>query len=151
MRQQFCKSFLARAATLAIFAGCALAANHHELNGTWQLVPARSEFHGEPVMRSGVITIDDREGNIYISRNFTYGDANESTTSTFSTDARENTSIKEPGVRNKTQWEHDVLKVTTTRDGITSVERYRLGGDGSMVLMIDRPGHAVETLLFQRQ
>ena len=72
MRQQFCKSFLARAATLAIFAGCALAANHHELNGTWQLVPARSEFHGEPVMRSGVITIDDfvayREHHNFIFR-----------------------------------------------------------------------------------
>jgi hypothetical protein len=151
MRQQFCKSFLTGAAAFAIFAGYALAANHHELNGTWRLVPARSEFHDEPGIRYGVTTIDDREGNIYILRNFTYGDENQSTTSTFSTDARANTSIKEPGIRSKTQWEHDVLKVATTRDGTTTVERYSLGGDGSMVLTIVRPGHAVETLLFQRQ
>jgi hypothetical protein len=147
MWRQFSRNFLAA----AIFAGCALAAHHHELNGTWQLVPARSDFQGEPVIQSGTVTIDDREGNVYISRSFSYDEPNQSTTSTFSTDARENTSIKEPGVRSKTQWEGNVLKVTTIRGGATTFERYSLRNNGTMVMMIDRPGHASETLLLQRQ
>ncbi|MGD1090388.1 MAG: hypothetical protein ABSB35_00195 [Bryobacteraceae bacterium] len=151
MRRQSCRSFLTGAAALTIFAGCALAANHHELNGTWQLIPSRSEFHEEPVIESGTITINDRESNIYVSRNFTYQGANQSTTSSFSTDSRENTIIKNPGVTSKSKWEGGVLKVTTTREGITTVERYSLRGDGSMVLMIDRPRRALETLVFQRQ
>jgi hypothetical protein len=151
MQRRSCRSFLIGAAALAIFAGCAVAANHHELNGTWILMPARSEFYGQPVLESGTITINDREGNVYVSRNFSYEGMNKSTTSSFSTDARENTSIKDPGVTSRTKWEGGVLKVTTTHDGATMVERYSLRRDGSMVLMIDRPGYAPETLVFQRQ
>jgi hypothetical protein len=151
MQRRSCRSFLIGAAALAIFAGCAVAANHHELNGTWILMPARSQFYGEPVIESGTITINDREGNVYVSRNFTYQGANQSTTSSFSTDSRENTSIKDPGVTSKTKWEGGVLKVITTQDGTTTVERYHLRADGTMVLMIDTPGRAPETLVFQRQ
>jgi hypothetical protein len=151
MWRQPYRDFLRGAVALAIFTGCALASHHHDLNGSWQLIPARSEFHGESVIQSGTVTIDDRQGNIYVSRNFIYDGANQSTTSTFSTDAREKTSIKEPGFKSKTQWKGDVLEVTTTRDGATTVERYSLRDAGTMVLMIDRPGHALETLLFQRQ
>jgi len=89
--------------------------------------------------------------NIYVSRDFNYDSADRSATSNFSTDARARSSIKEPGVRSKTEWKGDVLQVTTTQDGATTVERYRLRDDGAMELMIDRPGHAVETLLFRRQ
>src|SRR5579862_4804521 len=122
------------AAGLALFAGYALAVNHHGLNGTWQLIPKRSEFHGEPIIKTGSVTIADREGNIYVSRNFTFDGVNQSTSSTFDTDARARTTIKELGIRNKTEWKGDVLQVTTTRGGATTVERYSLSADGIMVL-----------------
>jgi len=31
------------------------------------------------------------------------------------------------------------------------VERFKLSGDGSMMLTVDRSGHRTETLFFQRQ
>ena len=138
-------------AALAFFAGSALGVNHHELNGTWQLIPERSEFHGEPAIETGSVTIADREGNISISRNFSLEGANQSTSSTFDTDGRAKSSIKEPGIKSKTEWKGDVLQVKTMREGRTTVERYSLGPDGMMVLMVDRPGHAAETLFFERR
>jgi hypothetical protein len=150
MWTQSCRNFLTGAATLAIFAGLAIASNHHDLNGTWQLVPSRSELNGEPVIQTGTVTINDRERNVYVQRNFNFDGANQSTSTTFSTDAREKTSIKEPGFKSKAKWDDDVLKVTTTQDGVTIVERYSLRDDGTMVLQIDRTGHQPETLFFQR-
>ena len=117
---------------------------------SWQLIPERSEFHGEPAIQTGTVTIDDREGNIYVSRNFNYDEADRSTSTTFDTDARAKTSIKEPGFKSKTEWKGDVLQVTTTREGATTVEHYRLLDDATMVLTVDRPGHAPETLFFRR-
>jgi hypothetical protein len=151
MKSEAWRNFLTGAAALAAFAGSALAVNHHELNGTWQLIPERSEFHGEPVIKTGAVTIADREGNIYVSRSFNFDGVNQSTSSTFDTDARAKTSIREPGIRSKTEWKGDALQVTTTRDGATTVERYSLSADGIMVLTVDRPGHAAETLLFERE
>jgi hypothetical protein len=139
------------AAALAFFAGDALAVNHHELNGTWQLIPERSEFHGEPIIKTGSVTIADREGNINVSRSFDFDGVNQSTSSTFDTDARARTSIKEPDIRSKTEWKGDVMQVTTTRDGATTVERYSLSAAGIMVLTVDRRGHALETLRFERE
>lgn len=151
MQSKVRRSLLTAAAALAVFAGNALAVNHHELNGTWQLIPERSEFHGERVIKTGSVTIADREGNIYVSRSFNFDGVNQSTSSTFDTDARAKTSIKEPGIRSKTEWKGDALQVTTTQNGATTVERYSLSADGIMVLTVDRPGHAAETLLFGRE
>jgi hypothetical protein len=154
MWKQTCRNFLTGAATLAVCAGLGaalgLAANHHELNGTWQLVPSRSELNGEPAVETGTVTISDREGNIYVSRNFDFDSANLSTSSTFSTDARAKTSIKEPGFKSKAKWDRDALKVTTTHEGVTTVERYTLRDEGTMMLQTDRTGHHPETLYFQR-
>ncbi len=151
MWTQTCRNFLTGAITLAIFSGLALATNHHELNGAWQLVPARSEFHGEPVIQTGTVTINDREGNIYVQRNFDFDGAKQSTSTSFSTDARAKTAIKEPGFKSKAKWEGGVLKVMTTQNGINIVERYSLRDDGDMMLQIERTGHQPETLFFQRQ
>lgn len=150
MWRQPYRYFLTGAAALAIFAGSALASNHHDLNGSWQLIPERSEFHGEPAIQTGTFTIEDREGNIYVSRNFNYDQADRFTSSTFDTDARAKTSIKEPGLKSKTEWKGDVLQVTTTREGAVTVERFRLLDDETMALTVDRPGHATETLFFRR-
>jgi hypothetical protein len=151
MLTQTCRSFLTGAATLAMFAGLSFAGNHHVLNGTWQLVPSLSELHGEPGIQTGTVTINDREGNIYVQRNFDFDGANLSTSATFSTDARANTTIKEPGFKSKAKWDGGILKVTTTRDGMTTVEHYSLREDGHLVLHVDRTGHQPETLYFQRQ
>lgn len=145
------RNFQRVAAALAVFAGYAFGINHHELNGTWQLIPQQSEFHGERSIESGTVTIADREGNIYVSRNFDYDVANGSRSSTFETDARAKTTIKEPGVTSKSEWKGDSLQVTTTRNGTTTVERYRLDPDGTMVLTVNRPDHAAETLVFRRE
>src|SRR5512135_1615903 len=113
MRQHICRNFLLSGAILAIFAGLSFASNHHELNGTWQLVPSRSELNGERAIQSGSITINDREGNVWVSRTFNFDDANRSVTTSFDTDARHNASIKDKdsGFKSKAKWEGNVLKV----------------------------------------
>jgi hypothetical protein len=151
MSRQTCRIFLIQAAALAVFAGLGLASNHHVLNGIWQLVPARSELHGEPAIQTGTVTINDREGNIYVQRNFDLDSANLSTSTSVATDARAKTSIKEPGFKSKAKWEGDMLKVTTDHEGITTVERYSLLGDGTMMLQVERTGRPSETFYFQRQ
>ena len=93
-----CRNFLAGAAAFVMFAAMGWAANHHELNGTWQWLPARSVLNGEPAMKSGTVTIRDREGNIYVSRNFDFDSANTTFNGSFSTDARAGTAIKQPGL-----------------------------------------------------
>jgi hypothetical protein len=149
-----CRNFLSTAGALAVitglFAGAAYANHHHELNGVWQLIPARSELHGEPAIESGTVSINDREGNITVERNFTLDSAKQTTSTSFVTDARHGSSIKEPGFKSKSKWEGDVLKVTTDHEGMTTVERYSLVGDGTMVLQVDRTGRPSETFYFER-
>jgi hypothetical protein len=147
-----CKTFLKGAGTLVVLSALAWANHHHDLNGTWKLVPARSEFGGEPVLQTGTVTINDREGNISLSRNFTFDGANQTVSYSSSIDGKVSASIQEgPAFKTKAKWEGDVLTVRSTQDGITTVERYRLGGDGSMLLTLDRPGHRTETLTFERE
>ena len=49
MSKQTCRNFLIGAGTFALFAGLGFAANHHAMNGTWQLAPQRSESPGPRV------------------------------------------------------------------------------------------------------
>ena len=149
MWSKTCKSLLV-AASIFLSAGVALA-HHHELNGTWQLVPTRSQLNGEPAIQSGTVTINDREGNIYVDRSFSLEDGNRSVTTSFSTDARAKTSIKQTGFKSKAKWEGNMLKVVTTNDGMTTIERYSLAGDGTLVLQVERSGRPSETLYFERQ
>jgi hypothetical protein len=123
------------------------------MNGTWQLQPEHSEFNGEPAIQSGTVTINDREHNVYVLRNFNYDTPSQSTTTSFATDARHNASIKdkETGFKSKAKWDGDVLTVNTTQNGNSVMERYTLRDDRTMTLQIDRPGHQPETLYFQRQ
>jgi hypothetical protein len=152
MSRQTCRNFLTGAVTLAMFAGLGLAANHHAMNGTWELVPQRSELHGEPAIETGTVTINDREHNVYVQRSFNFDAANQSTSTSFSTDARQGASIKDKeGFKSKAKWDGDVLKVVTAQDGVNIVERYSLREDGTMMLQIDRTGHQPETLYFSRQ
>jgi len=152
MTRQSCRNFQTCVFAVVLFTGCALASNHQSMNGVWQLVPERSEFNGEPAIQAGTVTINDREHNVYVSRNFTFDSPSESTTTSFSTDARHNASIKdkETGFKSKAKWDGDVLTVTTTQQGSSVMERYSLRDDRTLVLQLDRPGHQPETLYFER-
>ena len=152
MSLEICKRFLKGFVALVFFSMYASAADHHhDLNGTWKLVPTRSEFAGEPALQMGTITINDRDRNITVSRNFTYEGANQTVSYSSSIDGRLKSTIPGPDFTAKAKWDDNVLKVMSTQNGITTEERFRLTGDGSMMLTVDRPGHRTETLFFERQ
>jgi hypothetical protein len=151
MALQSCRNFLRCVAGMVLFTAFVWANDHHRLNGVWQLIPARSEFNGEPVIQTGSVTINDREGNVFVQRNFSFDAPEQSTASSFSTDSRHGATIKEPGFKSKTKWDGHVLTVTTTRNTEITTERYSLRDDGTMMLQVDRAGHQPETLYFQHQ
>ncbi len=125
---------------------------HPSLNGTWVLVPTRSNFAGEPVLQTGTVKINEREHHMYISRSFNYDGASGGFDYSFTTDGQENSTIhKGQTFKSKAGWDDKVLKVKTTRDGLTTVEKYTLAPDGTMVLTIERPDHQLQALVFQRQ
>jgi hypothetical protein len=104
------------------------------------------------MLQSARITINDREHNISISRNFTSEGENTTSSYTFDTDARENATIRQgAGFKSKAKWDGDVLKVTTTRPNGVEMERYSMQPGGTLMLLIDRPDHRTLTLYFQRQ
>jgi hypothetical protein len=123
MPKHSCRNFLRWAAAGALFVGFAVASDHRALNGVWQLIPARSEFNGEPAIQTGTVTINDREHNIYVQRNFNFDEPNRSTSSSFATDSQENATIKQPGFKSKAKWDGRVLTVATARNGETTLER----------------------------
>jgi len=136
---------------LMLLAGPALAANHHSLNGTWKLIPNRTEYAGEPAVQTGTVTINDREHNIYISRNFSYDGQNQTSDYNFTTDGRENSSIHQGKTfKTKAKWDGRVLNVTTISDKGEEHERYSLEPDGTLMLIVERSGHAPMTLHFEQ-
>ena len=131
----------------------AFAHEHTALNGTWILVGAKSDFGGQPVLKSGTVTIDERQGNITVSRSFAYaGAAGETVFYKDMTDSRNNASIRAgKDLKSKARWDHDVLKVATTQSGVTTLESYSLAPDGSMVVSAQKPGQTPMTLVFRRE
>jgi len=116
--------------TTVLFAFAAFARDHNALNGTWTLVPAKSDFAGQPVVQTGTVTISDRQGIIIVSRNFVYEGATETFFYRDITDAENNATIHSgKDLKSKTRWDHDVLQVTTTQSGAITVERYSLAAD----------------------
>ena len=54
--------------------------------------------------------------------------------------------------QSKGGWDHDVLRVTTTREsGATTEESYTLAADGTLMASVIGPGHKPISLVFQRQ
>jgi len=151
MSAKSCRNFLMTALSLAMFSGVALASHHHELNGTWQLVASRCQFNGEPAIEAGTVSINDREGNIWVERSFSLEDGNKTVTTNLATDSRHGSTIKEPGFRSKAKWDGDVLKVMTNHEGVITAERYQLASDGGMLMQVERSGRQPETLYFQHQ
>jgi len=137
--------------TTLLFAFSAFARDHSALNGTWTLVPAQSDFAGQPVVQTGTVTIADREGIIIVSRSFVYEGATETFFYSDITDSQNSATIHTgKDLKSKTRWDHDILKVTTTLSGLTTLESYVLSADGTMMVNVERPEHKSITLFFQR-
>ena len=114
MRYLLCKTFLAGVTTLVLFTVPVFAHDHKNLNGTWNLIPTRSDFAGQPAIETGTVTINDREHNIYVSRNFSYDGKRDMFSYSFSTDGRENSTIHNgQAFKSKARWDGDVLKVVS--------------------------------------
>jgi hypothetical protein len=138
--------------TTLLFGLSALAYGHNLLNGTWTLLPAQSDFAGQPVIQTGAVTIDSREGNVTVSRNFVYEGAAETIFYRSMADAENGATIHSGrDLKSKVKWDHDVLKVTTTQSGVVTVESYSLSPNGTMLASVVRPDHRPITLVFQRQ
>jgi hypothetical protein len=138
--------------TTLLFGFSAFARDHSALNGTWTLVPAKSDFAGQPVVQTGTVTINDRQGIITVSRSFVYKGATETFFYSDMTDAEHNATIHTgKDLKSKTRWDHDVLKVTTTQSGATTLETYTLAADGAMMVSVVRPQQQPITLVFQHQ
>jgi hypothetical protein len=137
--------------TTLLFACSAIAADHRAMNGTWTLVPTKSDFAGQSVVQTGTVTIDDHQGIITVSRSFVYAGATETFFYSDMTDAEHNATIHSgKDLKSKTRWDHDVLKVTTTQSGAVTVESYALTADGDMTVNVARPDRKPITLVFQR-
>ena len=137
--------------TALLFAFPAIARDHRAMNGTWTLVPTKSDFAGQPMVQTGTVTIDDHQGIITVSRNFVYAGATETYFYSDMTDAEHNATIHSgKDLKSKSRWDHDVLKVTTTQSGAITVESYALAADGIMTVSVARPEHKPITLVFQR-
>ena len=138
--------------TTLLFAFAASARDHSALNGTWTLVPAKSNFAGQPVVQTGTVTINDRQGIIIVERNFVYEGATETFFYSDVTDSEHNATIKTgKDLKSKTSWDHDVLKVKTTQSGAITLESYSLAADGTMMVSVERPAHKPITLVFQHK
>jgi hypothetical protein len=138
--------------TTLLFTVCAFGRGHNELNGTWTLVPTKSDFAGQSVVQTGTVTIDDRQGIITVSRSFVYEGATETYFYNDMTDAVHNATIKTgKDLKSKTRWDHDVLKVTTTQSGAVTLESYSLAADGNMLVSVVRPEHKPITLVFEHK
>ena len=128
------------------------AREHSALNGTWTLVPAKSDFAGQPVVQTGTVTISDRDGVIIIERNFVYEGAGETYFYRDSLGSEHNDTVHSgKDLKTKTKWDHDVLKVTTTQSGAITLESYTLQPDGTMTVNVIRPDHKPITLVLLRK
>lgn len=137
---------------ILLFAASSLGREHSALNGTWALVPAKSDFAGQPVVQTGSVTIADRQGIIIVSRSFVYQGAAETFFYRDITDAENNATIRTgKDLKSKTRWDHAVLKVTTTQSGMATLESYALAADGTMMVTVEKPEHKPITLIFQRE
>jgi hypothetical protein len=138
-------------ATLLALSLVAFGRNHTALNGTWVLEPTHSDFAGQPVIETGTVTINEREGDITVSRDFAYQGADKTYFYRDMVDSENNATIRKNDVKSKARWDHDVLKVETTRAGAVTTETYALAPDGTMKVNVVKPGSAPITLVFVRK
>jgi len=152
MRKYSTTTITAAVLITLLFAFSAFARDHSALNGTWTLVPAKSDFAGQSVVQTGTVTIADHDGIIIVSRSFRYEGASDTYFYRDITDSEHNATIRTgKDLKSKTKWDRDVLKVTTTESGAVTLESYTLTADGTMMVSVERPEHKPITLFFQHQ
>jgi hypothetical protein len=152
MRGKWCKTFLPAIATLAFFSATAWAVDHHhDLNGTWILIATPHQPNGASAIGAGTVVIEDRQGNVYISQNFTYSSPVQGVSTALTLDGRRGATARDGNLTGKAKWENGALQVKTTENGLTSVERFSLQPEGTMMLTLDRPGSPTATLFFRRE
>jgi hypothetical protein len=152
MRKSSTTGIAGAALMTLLFGFSAFARDHSSLNGTWTLVPAKSDFAGQPVVQTGTVTINDHQGIITVTRNFVYKGATETFFYSDMTDANNGTTIRtSKELKSKTRWDHDVLKVTTTQSGTVTLESYTLTADGTMTVSVVKSGQTPITLVFQHE
>ena len=125
---------------------------HPNLTGHWVLIPEDSTFRGQPATETGDITIEQRHGQLFISRHLNVdGDAG-GMAYNFSTDGHVNSTIHEGHeMKTKASWDGDTLKVRTTMHGEVTLEQYRISPEKDQLLLtVDTPDHQVSTLVFRR-
>jgi hypothetical protein len=135
-----------------LFAFTAFGREHVALNGVWTLVPSQSDFAGQPVIQTGTVTINERDGDITVTRSFKYEGASDTFFYRDITDSENNATIhtgKE--IKTKTRWDHDVLKVTTTESGAITLESYSLAADGTLLVSVAKPDRKAFNLVFHRK
>ena len=138
--------------TTLLFASSAFGRDHSAFNGTWTLVPVKSDFAGQPVIQTGTVTINGRDDVIIVSRSFAYEGATETFFYKDMTAAASNSTIRSSkDLKSKTKWDHDDLKVTTTESGAVTVETYSLAADGTMRVNVVKPDRKPITLVFERK
>ena len=138
--------------TTLLFAVSAFGRDHSSLNGIWTLVPAKSDFAGQPVVQTGTVTISDHKGIIVVSRSFVYAGATETFFYNDSTGSQHGATVHSgKDLKTKTKWDDDVLKVTTTQSGAVTLESYALAADGTMTVNVARPERKPITLVFTHQ
>jgi hypothetical protein len=138
--------------TTVLFAISAFARDRTMLNGTWTLVPTQSSFNGQPVIQTGTVTINERQGDITVSRNFAYDGANNTYFYRDTVDSENGATIHTGrDVKSKARWDKDVLRVTTTESGAVTSETYQLLPDGTMKATVVRPGNQIINMVFVRK
>ena len=152
MRKHVTNTITGAVLTALVFACSAFAGDHNALNGNWTLVPAQSDFAGQPVVQTGTVTIHDKKGIIVVSRSFVYEGATETFFYNDSTGSQHGGTVHTgKDLKTKTKWDDDVLKVTTTLSGVVTLESYSLSTDGTMLVSVVRPEHKPLNLVFRRQ
>ena len=132
--------------TLSAFGG-----DHSAFNGTWTLVPVKSDFAGQAIIQTGTINIHGQGDIIVVTRNFVYESATETVFYRDATGAENNmTTHSGKDLKSKTHWDHGVLKVTTTRSGAVTLESYSLAADGALRVTVATPDGKTITLFFER-
>jgi hypothetical protein len=138
--------------TTFLFALPAFGRDHSAFNGSWTLMPVKSDFAGQSVIQTGTVTIEGRDDVIIVTRSFAYEGATETFFYKDMTDAENNATIRSgKDLKSKTKWDHDVLKVTTTQSGAVTLESYSIAPDGAMVVSVVKPDRKPVTLVFQRK
>jgi hypothetical protein len=139
-------------AATVLLASSLFGRDHTALNGTWTLVPTSSDFNGQPVIQTGTVTINEREGDITVSRDFKYEGNAETYFYRDMIDSENSATIRNgKEVKSKARWDKDMLRVTTTQSGVVTNETYELLPDGTLSVHVARPGNKTISMVFVRK